>query len=100
MPLPDQIKKRLAEDDKTLTYAERTIAYFSECVQAFQLIRANQPDEARKHYAEARRIAELLRSDTTSTKFSSRDANSPNAFDATLATNALDHLAKLLPDKG
>ena len=96
MDLPPQIKGRIAEDERTFTYGERTIAYLHECVQAFQLGRSGRRDEGRRHFAEAGRLAELLRRDTTSTTKSSSHANAPNALEATRATRALEHLAKLL----
>jgi hypothetical protein len=98
-PAPDRIKARLAEDERTFTYAERTLRYYDECVQAFQLAWAGHREEARPHYAEARRVADLLRSDTMSTRMASSHANDENALTATLAPKALDHLAKLLDTK-
>jgi hypothetical protein len=94
--LPDRIRARIAEDEQTFTYGELTIRYLSECVQAFQLGRAGRRDEARRHYREAARLGELLRRDTSSTTLSSEHANAENAFVATYATGALEHLAKLL----
>ena len=94
--LPESVKGRIAEDERTFTYGERTIAYFDECVQALQLGRSGRRDEGRQHFAEARRLAELLRRDTISTTKSSSHANAPNAFEATYAMRALEHLAKLL----
>jgi len=94
--LPDRIKARLAEDERLFTYGERTVLYFDACVQAFQLARAGRRDEARRHFAEAKRLAGLLRQDTTSTKMSSSHANASNAFVATYATGALARLAELL----
>ena len=96
MDLSQRIKARIAEDERMFAYGERTIAYFNECVQAFQLGRSGRRDEGREHFAEARRLAELLRRDTMSTTKSSSHANAPNAFDATYATRAIEHLAKLL----
>ena len=94
--LPETVRGRIAEDERTFTYGERTIGYLHACVQAFQSGRAGRRDEGRQHFAEARRLAELLRGDTTSTTKSSSHANAPNAFEASRATRALDHLAKLL----
>lgn len=96
MDLPGRIRGRIAEDEQTFTYAERTIAYFHECVEAFQLGRSGRRDEAREHFAEAQRLAELLRADVTSATKSSSHANAANAFEATLATGAIACLAKLL----
>jgi len=94
--LPEPIARRVVEDERTFTYAERTIAYYHACVQAFQHARAGRQEEARPHYAEARRLAELLRQDTTSTTLSSEHANAPNALAASGAAGALEQLTKLL----
>jgi hypothetical protein len=94
--LPERVKGRIAEDERLFTYGERTIAYFHECVQAFQLARAGRRDDARRHFAEARRLADLLRADTASTKHSSSHASAANALVATYATGALAQLAELL----
>ncbi|MFW6107526.1 MAG: DUF4838 domain-containing protein [bacterium] len=96
MPLPDRVRGRIAEDERLFAYGERTVLTYWECAQAFQLGRAGRKEEARKHLAEARRLADLLRADTASTKHSSAHANAPNAFAASRATRALAHLEKLL----
>jgi len=77
-------------------YAERTILYYHACAQAFRLARAGKKDEARKHYAEARRLADLLRADTESVKHSSAHANDRNALTASRAAGALTRLADML----
>lgn len=94
--LPSRIRDRIAEDECCFTYGERTLAYYHACVQAFLEGRAGKKDQARSHLAEAERLAELLRADTTSTSVSSSHSNAPNAFEATLATGALAHLRTLL----
>ncbi len=96
MGLPPRIRARIAEDERIFTYGERTIAYLDECVEAFQLGRAGHRDEARRHFAEAARLAELLRADTTSATLSSSHANAPDALVASGAAGALKHLEKLL----
>ncbi|MEN6450277.1 MAG: S-layer protein [Thermoguttaceae bacterium] len=98
MGVPGRIKMRLAEDERIFTYGERTLAYYNECAQAFSLGRAGKKDEARRHFIEAKRIADLLQKDTWSVDLSFiHDEPFPNnAFQATYATRALDHLAKLL----
>lgn len=96
MELPRRIKARIAEDERMFIYGERTVAYYHECVQALQLARAGRRDESLRHYTEASRIADLLRQDTTSSTMSSSHANAPDAFVASYATGALEHLAKLL----
>ncbi|MHC4181039.1 MAG: DUF4838 domain-containing protein [Planctomycetota bacterium] len=100
MELPERIRARVAEDERMFTYGQRTIAYYHACVQAFQLAHAGRLEEARGHYAEARRVADLLRRDTKSTTLSSSHANAPDAFVASYATGALDQLAKLLGPPG
>lgn len=96
MPLPPLVKARIAEDEQCFTYGERTVAYYHACVQSFQEVRAGRRDAARQHYAEAQRLAELLREDTVSSQGSSSHASAENAFVASLATNALERLAALL----
>ena len=94
--LPNRIRARIEEDERLFTYGQRTVLYLFECASAFELARAGKRDEARRHFAEAKRLAELLRADTTSTRHSSSHANAPNAFVATYATGALSRLARLL----
>ena len=80
------------------TYGERTLGYYHECVQAFQLARAGQREEAGRHYAEAKSLAELLRQDTWSPglAFTTNEPSPLDAFYSTFATGALKHLAELL----
>ena len=96
--LPQRIKARIEEDQRQFTYAERTLAYYDECAQAFQLGRDGQLDEARRHLSEAKRVAELLRQDTWSMDltFIHDQPYHLNGFTATNATGALAHLEKLL----
>ena len=96
MQVPERMRARIAEDRRAFTYGERTIAYYQECVEAFRLGRSGQRKEALQHYEEAKRLAGLLRSDTTSTTLSSSHANAADAFAATYASGAIDQLAKLL----
>ena len=77
------------------TYGERTVAYLHECVQAFQLGRSGNLEDARRHYGDAKRLADLLREDTESIAHC-YTPYAANAFDATYATRALTHLATLL----
>ena len=99
--LPPRIRGRIAEDERLFTYGERTIRYYHECIQAFEQARAGRRESARKHFDAAKRVAALLRADTTSTKLSSSHASAANAFVATYATGALPRLAALLdkPEK-
>ncbi len=93
----DRIRARLAEDELVFTYAERTLRYYDQCVKAYQLAWAGQEEQARRHYEEARRVADLLRKDTWSVGLTfQRGKRTHNAFDATHATRALDRLAELL----
>jgi len=92
----DRVAARIREDDRLFTYGERTVLYYDACAQAFLRARAGEKDEARKHYAEAQRLADLLRGDATSTKMSSSHANDRDAFSASRAAGALAHLGKLL----
>jgi hypothetical protein len=92
----ERIKSRIVEDEQLYTYGERTVLYYWESAQAFQLGRAGKLDAARPHYEEAKRLADLLRADTASTKHSSSHANDANALAASRAAGALAHLEKLL----
>jgi len=94
--LEARIRARVAEDERLFTYGERTIAYYHACILAWREVRAGRPDAARKHLAEAVRLADLLRKDTASTKHSSSHANAANAFVASRATRAIDHLRRRL----
>jgi len=99
MPLPERIESRLAEDERFFTYAERTLRYYDECVQAYELAWAGNKQQARRHFDEARRVAELLRQDTWSVAPEHTFHEEPleqNALTASNAVGALDHLAKLL----
>jgi hypothetical protein len=98
--LPERIKARIAEDERMFTYGERTVAYYHECVQAFQLGRAGQSEDASRHFAEARRLANLLRQDVTSASMSSSHANASDALAASYAAGALERLAELLGPDG
>ena len=99
----ERTKARVAEDERLFTYGERTLLYYDACVQALQFARMRVMDkaevhdrEARRQLAEARRLADLLRHDTASTKHSSSHANASDAFAATYAAGALAHIEKLL----
>lgn len=98
LPLPKRFHLRILEDERTFTYGERTLAYYDACVQAFQQGRSGRIEEARHHFAEARRLADLLRQDTWSVALCYiHDEPFPfDAFHATRATKALLHLEKLL----
>jgi len=96
MSLPERIRGRIAEDEGAFTYAERTLAYYDACVQAFQAARAKRSEEGQRHFAEARRLAELLSADRQSAQYSSSHANADDALAASLAPRALEQLARLL----
>jgi len=96
--LPDRVKARVAEDGQTFTYAERTLDYYDACIRGFQAAQAKRLEEARSQYSRAKEIARLLAEDKVSTSLSSAHANAANAFEATLATGALKHLARLLDE--
>lgn len=93
--LPERIRGRIAEDERTFTYGEQTILYYDACVQAFELARADKPDEARVHYRQAEELADLLRADTTSPKFTYEPCLA-DALAASYAPAALARLASLL----
>lgn len=98
LPVPERIKTRIAEDERMFTYGERTLDYYDACVRAMSLGHAGRLEEARLAFAEAKRLANLLRHDTwsVSLRFDDKDPIHPDAFDATCAIDALEHLTKLL----
>ena len=98
--LPDPVRTRIAEDERRFAYGEWTLQYYDACVKAWQAVRAGGAAAARKHLAEARRLADLLEKDTTSTRHSSSHANAANAFAASRATRAMDHIQRALEAMG
>lgn len=96
MDLPGRVRARIAEDEAEFTYAERTLAYYDACVQAFQSARTNHMEEAQKHFAEAQRLAGLLRALREQTRYSSSHANAEDALAATLAPRAVEQIARLI----
>ncbi|MBN1393437.1 MAG: DUF4838 domain-containing protein [Pirellulales bacterium] len=101
MDLPERIEKRLAEDERIFAYAEQTLRYYDACVRAYHAAWAGEKSEARRHYEEAKRVADLLRRDSWSvapgiTHHDIEERMEQNAFTATNAVRALTHLAKLL----
>lgn len=96
MPLEQCFHDRLAEDQRTFVYAERTIGYYHACVEAFRLARSGQLSEARSWYRKAQEIAAMLRADTESVAHTFTPTEIPNAFAATRATKALEHIERLL----
>ena len=93
--VPERIRARIAEDEQMFQYGERTVLYYDACAQAYQLIRSMNLDGARNRLAEAKRLADLLREDTTSVKFC-YTPNDANALVASRAAGALARLEKLL----
>jgi len=87
-----RFRARIAEDERLFTYGERTIQYYHACILARRAIAAKDLPAARKHLAEAERLAGLLEKDTASTKHSSSHANASNALVATYAAGALKRL--------
>jgi hypothetical protein len=101
LPLPERIKARIAEDERMFTYGQRTLSYYDDCVRAFELGRAGRFEEARRHFTRAKQVAQLLRQDALSPALAAAPdetvyCNAKDAFQATYATRALDHLAELL----
>ena len=100
MTLPEPVKARLNEDQRSFTYAERFLDYCHECVQAYELGWAGKKDEARPHFEEAQRIADVLRHDTWPLGMCNVREMAANTLEATRAVGALKRLAELLgPDE-
>jgi hypothetical protein len=96
--VPVRIQARIAEDERIFLYGQQTLQYYDECSQAFALGRAGKVEEARGHLIQAKQIADALQKDTWSVDLAyiHDEPFRNNAFQATYATRALDHLEKLL----
>jgi hypothetical protein len=91
------IQVRIAEDERLFAYAEATVFFYDACTQAYRLARSGKTGEAQRHYDDAKRFADLLRRDVTSaTLFVPKIIARPNALSASGASQALEHLDKLL----
>jgi dienelactone hydrolase len=87
--LPDEVAQRIAADERTFRYAERTVFLYEALCRAHFAFAAGRADEARAAVESARELAGLLQADTVSTKFSSSHANASDALDASYAAPAL-----------
>ncbi len=96
LSLPAEILNRLQEDERTFTYAERTIFFYDALCRASFALASGRKEEARASLWSARDLALLLRSDTQSTKFSSSHANATDALEASFAAPALERLTSTL----
>lgn len=96
MALPQRIKLRIKEDERLFTYAERTLEFYDALCRAYFAAQAKDTVGAQKAFDEAKLLAELLKSDTTSARFSSSHANANNALEASFAAGALDILKRLI----
>ncbi len=95
-PLPPAVARRVAEDERLFTYGERTLRFYDAACRAWSALAANHEARARADYREVVRLADLLRQDTTSTRWASSHANAPNAFEASRATGVLSLLKHAL----
>ncbi len=89
MALPDEVAQRIAADERTFRYAERTAVFYDALCRAHFALTADRKDEARAAVESARELAGLLQADTVSTKFSSSHANASDALEASYAAPAL-----------
>ena len=96
LPLPEEIARRIREDERVFRYAERTIFFYDALCRASFAFSSRSLDRARAALWAGRDLSLLLKSDTISTKFSSSHANAPDALEASLAAPALERLANQL----
>ena len=94
--LPDRVRLRVREDERLFTYGERTLRYYDAVSRSCFALREGDRKTAKQHYAQAQELADLLKQDTTSTKFASSHANARDAFAATYATGAMGMLTAAL----
>jgi hypothetical protein len=95
LDLEPRIAARIAEDSRRFTYGERTLGYYVACMEAFEALADGDRPEARRHEKVASRLAEQLRNDTTTTRYSAH-ANAPNALEASRAPEAARNIRRRL----
>jgi pimeloyl-ACP methyl ester carboxylesterase len=91
--LPDRVRRRVLEDERMFTYGERTIQFFDALCRASARLSERDVDGSSDALADARRLADALEADTTSTRFSSSHANAVNALEASGVDGVLERLA-------
>ncbi len=96
LDLPDAVRTRIAEDEKTFTYAERTVLFYDALCRAKAALDAGREPDALAAVKEARVLADLLQADTASTKYSSAHANAADALEASYAAPALKRFEEKL----
>ena len=96
LELGDDIRARIAEDERNFTYAERTVLFYDALCRTQFALDAGRKDDALAAVKEARVLAGLLQADTASAKFSSAHANATNALEASYAAPALKRFEEKL----
>ena len=91
--LPDRVRRRVVEDERLFTYGERTVQLYDALCRASSWLRERDVDASGLALADARRLADALEADTTSTRFSSSHANAVNALEASGVDGVLERLA-------
>jgi dienelactone hydrolase len=96
LELHDDVRNRIAEDERVFTYAERTVLFYDALCRTKFAIDAGRTADALAAVKEAQDLAALLKADTTSTKFSSAHANATDALEASYAAPALKRFEEKL----
>jgi len=81
--IPDRIRLRIEEDERLFAYGERTLLFYDAAIRVLQALREDRIEDAMAVRKELMELADLLREDTSSTRYSSSHANAVNALDAT-----------------
>ena len=92
MDLPQGIRDRILEDAGPIEYAANTLHFYDKLIRATQSLRDGQREKASKLLPELKRLADALRTDTKSTRWSSAHAGAENAFDAANAKKAYERI--------
>jgi len=96
LDLTEDIRSRIAEDERNFTYAERTVFFYDALCRAKFALDAGREPEALTAVKEAGDLAAPLKADTVSTKFSSAHANAADALEASYAAPAIKRFEEKL----
>ncbi len=96
LELTDDLRARIAEDERTFSYAERTVLFYDALCRTRFALDAGRKDDALAAVKEARVLAGLLQADSASAKFSSAHANATDALEASYAAPALKRFEETL----
>ncbi|MCE5230977.1 DUF4838 domain-containing protein [bacterium] len=83
MRLPDDVRKRIAEDDGLFTYGENQMNIYDRIIATRMALNAGDKQAAREAYAGVEKYSKILEADTKSMQWGSTHVNRKNGLDAT-----------------